>query len=165
LKEVDQSIHKSFYVERTKMGNCYFEFEIDDDDRFKKLQNFFYAIKHDKAEENVIPNDSKWIGYFDEEALLKFWWPTSDELKEYAKLWRDTPVNERLTSSKLQHPWDFESMIDAFANGEYDFVSCETISEGKGRIEFNPWAWPYGGSGAFKALIEYQGFKILDEDV
>ena len=56
-------------------------------------------------------------------------------------------------------------MIDAFGNGEYDFVSCDMISQGKGRIEFTPWSWPYGGSGAFRALIEYQGFKIFDEDV
>jgi hypothetical protein len=56
-------------------------------------------------------------------------------------------------------------MIDAFSNGEYEFVSCELISSEKGRIEFNPWSWPYGGAGAFRALIEYQGFKILSEDV
>lgn len=147
------------------MGNCYFEFEVNNDYKFKKLREFFYVIKKDKAEENVISNDSKWISYFDEETLSKFWWPTSDDLKEYAKLWNETPVNEQLISPKLQHPWDFESMIDAFANGEYEFVSCEWISNIKGRIEFNPWCWPYGGSDAFRALIEYHGFKILDEDV
>lgn len=147
------------------MENCYFEFEINNNDRFRNLQEFFYALKEDKVKENIISNDSKWIGYFEEDVLMKFWWPTSDELNEYAKLWKETPINERFTSPKLQHPWDFESMIDAFSNGEYDFVSCERISNEKGRIEFNPWSWPYGGSGAFRALIEYQGFKILSEDV
>ncbi|WP_297429980.1 hypothetical protein [Clostridium sp.] len=147
------------------MEKCYFEFEINNNDRFDKLQEFFYALKEVKVKDNIISNDSKWIGYFEEDVLMKFWWPTSDELKEYERLSKETPINERLTSPKLQHPWDLESMIDAFSNGEYDFVSCEQISNGKGRIEFNPWSWPYGGSGAFRTLIEYQGFKILSEDV
>ncbi|URZ07498.1 hypothetical protein [Clostridium felsineum] len=147
------------------MEKCYFEFEINNNDRFSKLQEFFYELKKDKEKDNIISDDSKWISYFEEEVIMKFWWPTSHELKEYETLWKRTPINERFTSPKLQHPWDFESMIDAFANGEYDFVSCERISNGKGRIEFNPWAWPYGGSSSFRALIEYHGFKILSEDI
>ncbi|URZ04285.1 hypothetical protein [Clostridium felsineum] len=147
------------------MENCYFEFEINNNDRFSKLQEFFYELKEEKAKDDITSDDSKWISYFEEAVLMKFWWPTSHELKEYETLWKETPINERFTSSKLQHPWDFESMIDSFSNGEYNFISCEQISNGKGRIEFNPWSWPYGGSGAFKALIEYQGFKILSESV
>lgn len=147
------------------MENFYFEFEINNNERFSRLQDVFYALKEEKSKDNIISNDSKWIDYFEEDVLMKFWWPTSDELKEYDKLWKETPINERFTSSKLKHPWDFESMIYAFSNGEYDFVCCEPISNEKGRIEFNPWSCPYGGSGAFRALIEYHGFKIISEDV
>ena len=55
-------------------------------------------------------------------------------------------------------------------NGYYEEVFLLDIvfiifTIGKGRIEFNPWSWPYGGSSAFRALIEYQGFKILSENV
>ncbi len=147
------------------MENCFFEFEINNEDKFKKLQDFYYAIKLSKDQEIIISSDSKWIDHFDEDTLMKFWWPSSEEIEEYARLWTETPVEERFTCAALQHPWDFESMIDAFANGEYHFVSCEKLSERKGRIEYNPWCWPYGGADSFRALIEYHGFKILRENI
>ena len=71
------------------MEKFYFEFEINNNDRFSKLQDFFYALKEEKAKDNIISKDSKWIGYFEEDVLMKFWWPTSDELNEYAKLWKE----------------------------------------------------------------------------
>ncbi|MGH4124406.1 MAG: hypothetical protein ACREV6_15895 [Clostridium sp.] len=131
----------------------FFEFEINNEDKFKKLQDFYYAIKLNKDKAGIISNDLKWIDYFDEDTLMKFWWPSSDDLKVYVKLWGETPVEERFICPRLQHPWDFESMIDAFANGGYELISCKKLSEKKGRIEYNPWSWPYGGADSFRALI------------
>ncbi|MEH7459026.1 hypothetical protein V7183_17950, partial [Bacillus sp. JJ1127] len=91
--------------------------------------------------------------------------PTEEELYNYWILWEQTPVEERLREPKLVTPWDFESMIDAFACGEYELISCEKASNNIGRIEFHPYAWPYGGSDVFRALIAYSGFKIIDESV
>lgn len=55
------------------MEKFYFEFEINNNDRFSKLQDFFYALKEEKAKDNIISKDSKWIGYFEEDFLMKFW--------------------------------------------------------------------------------------------
>lgn len=41
------------------MQNCFFEFEINNEDKFKKLQDFYYAIKLSKDEEIIISSDSK----------------------------------------------------------------------------------------------------------
>ncbi|SFI69988.1 MULTISPECIES: hypothetical protein [unclassified Bacillus (in: firmicutes)] len=86
-------------------------------------------------------------------------------LHNYQILWKQTPVEERLTEPKLVIPWDFESMIKAFACGGYELISCEKVLTNIGRIEFYPYAWPYGGSDVFRALNEYSGFKIIDESV
>lgn len=147
------------------MENCFFEFEVADDNAFERLQKFFYAIKAEKENEVLDADDSKWLDYFDADVLSKFWWPTSKELEEYVRLWSETPIEQRLTDPELETLWDFESMIDAFANGEYKLISCEKISEKAARLEFHPFSWPYGGSDVFKALIEYCGFKIIREEV
>ncbi|MDM5155410.1 hypothetical protein QUF88_16840 [Bacillus sp. DX1.1] len=147
------------------MTNCYFEFVIHKEAHFQKLREFFYKLKEEKEKEMIDCSDSMWLEYFEEDVLKQFWWPTEKELYNYRILWEQTPVEERLTDPKLVTPWDFESMIDAFACGEYELISCEKASNNIGRIEFYPYAWPYGGSDVFKALIEYSEFKIIHESV
>jgi hypothetical protein len=51
-------------------------------------------------------------------------------------------------------------MIDAFKDGEYQLIRCDQIEPGIGRLEFNAFAYPYGGVGCMVALIESFGFKI-----
>ncbi|MEH7459022.1 hypothetical protein CON65_11245 [Bacillus pseudomycoides] len=145
------------------MTNCYFEFLIHKEAYFHKLRECFYKLKEEKEKEMIDSSDSMWLEYFDEDVLKQFWWPTEEELHNHWILWEQTPVEERLREPKLETPWDFESMIDTFACGEYELVFCEKVSNNIGRIEFYPNAWPYGGSDVFRALIEYSGFKIIDE--
>ncbi|MCX2824560.1 MULTISPECIES: hypothetical protein [Bacillus] len=147
------------------MSNCYFEFVIHKESCFHRLRKFFYNLKEEKEKEMIDCSDSMWLDYFEEDVLKQFWWPTEEELRNYQMLWEQTPIEKRLTDPELTTPWDFESMIDAFACGEYELVSCEKVSNNIGRIEFYPYAWPYGGSDVFRALIEYSGFKIIDESV
>ncbi|PEI96410.1 hypothetical protein CN679_01350 [Bacillus pseudomycoides] len=147
------------------MTNCYFEFVIHKEARFHRLREFFYKLKEEKEKEMINSSDSMWLDYFEEDALKQFWWPTEEELHHYQILWKQTPVEKRLTDPKLRTPWDFESMIDTFASGEYELVSCEKATNNVGKIEFYPYGWPYGGSDVFRALIEYSGFKIIEESV
>lgn len=147
------------------MENSYFEFAIKDEANFHRMKEFFYALKVEKEQGTIDCCDTKWMDFFKEDVLQRFWWPTEEELQYFSELWMNTPPEKRLIEPKLQHPWDFESMIDAFANGEYKLISCEKISSGKGRMEFYPYAWPYGGNDVFRALIEYCGCKIIEERI
>lgn len=146
------------------MSNCFLEFEVSKHRSFDKLKAFFYAIKAEKEQGVLDSADAKWQCYFDEDILRKFWRPSEEEVRDYARLWTETPVEQRLTEPKLRTPWDFESMIEAFSNGEYEFMSCEKITDQAARMEYAPFAWPYGGSDAFRALIEYCGFKVIAEE-
>lgn len=147
------------------MANCYFEFLINNEGYFLKLREFFYKIKEEKEMDILDSGDSKWLDYFEEEVLQRFWWPTEEELQQYLAIYEQTSIDRRLTEPSLQHPWDFESMVDAFACGEYELISCEKISDNMARIEYYPDSWPYGGSDSFKALIEYNGFNITAQSV
>ncbi|GIN86247.1 hypothetical protein J6TS2_26330 [Heyndrickxia sporothermodurans] len=147
------------------MKNHYFEFQIHNERHFQGMKDFFYELKVEKEQGTIDCSDAKWMDFFEEEVLQRFWWPTEEELHHFSEIWMNTPVEKRFTESQLQHPWDFESMIDAFANGEYELIFCEKISFNKGRIEFYPYAWPYGGNDVFRALIEYSSCEIIAESV
>ncbi|MEO6588466.1 MAG: hypothetical protein ABIP06_03970, partial [Pyrinomonadaceae bacterium] len=56
----------------------------------------------------------------------------------------------------------FGSMLGSFRDGDYEVLSCEITSDGIGRLYYNPPAFPYGGTGCMRALIESLGFKIVE---
>jgi len=143
-------------------GNCYVEFRADDEGRFARLVAVVDALRADK-QAGVLTPGPKWRAYFDERALAHFWWPTAAEAEEHARRWFATPVPERFTDPSLVTPWEFDSLIDAFANGEYELVGVRRSGE-HGRIEFCPYAFPYGGTGCMQALAEAFGFEVLEID-
>lgn len=147
------------------MWSLFIEFRVDNDENFKRLQKIFNAFKEEKKNNILDCEDSKWLDYYDEHLLNYFWWPTEIELKEYWELYESIPSEERFNDSRLRKPWDFESMIDAISNGEYELSSCELIKDDIGRVEFLTWSWPYGGAGSLKALIESFGFEIINEEI
>ncbi|MEH2273786.1 MAG: hypothetical protein V7K40_02935 [Nostoc sp.] len=102
--------------------------------------------------------------FFDHKALSHFWWPSEEEETEHLRRWFATPVEQRWTDPSLETPWGFESMFDAFQNGEYQLVACSMVSADRARLEFEPFSYPYGGTGAIQALVESFDFVILAED-
>jgi hypothetical protein len=54
-------------------------------------------------------------------------------------------------------------MIEAFKNGEYELISCELVSSDMAQLEYNPLAFPYGGTDPIKALVEAFGFHVVGE--
>jgi hypothetical protein len=141
----------------------YVEFSVHDKDRFASLCKVFDALKSDK-ESGSFRNDDEWRALFDSESLSHFWWPTNEELDAFTKKWEAMPWQERATSPELQTSWDFDSMIDAFKDGEYELQSCRMVAPDKARFEFFALAWPYGGTACMKALLEAFGFKVTAED-
>ncbi|MBI5761003.1 MAG: hypothetical protein HZA46_20965 [Planctomycetales bacterium] len=63
----------------------------------------------------------------------------------------------------MKTPWDFESMIDAFRNGEYNLLRVIRASENTGALQFEALACPYGGTGCMHALIECFGGIVTGE--
>ena len=56
---------------------------------------------------------------------------------------------------------EFSWLLDILYNGEYELVSVKTINETIGRLEYKPWAWPYGGPEALQWLVQMFGFQIV----
>jgi hypothetical protein len=97
-------------------------------------------------------------------AMAHFWSPTPEELADWQKRWFSTPVPQRWTDTNLKTPWIFSSMIEAFYDGEYDLIACERISDSEGQLTFFPEAYPYGGTGCMKALIEAFDCIVVREE-
>ncbi len=138
------------------------KFEIADEDRFRRLVAVFDALRTAKRADEW-HDDDYWLAFFDVESRARFWWPTEAERDDWNRRWFSTPVPQRWTDPSLVTPWDFGSMIDAFRNGEYELLRCERVSEAAGHLSFEPQAWPYGGSGCMKALIEALGHRVTTE--
>jgi hypothetical protein len=145
------------------MKYCFVEFQANDRKQFDTLCRVFNEIKKDKDSDSW-RNDEDWLSFFDNEALSHFWCPTQEEAAEHFRRWFATPVEQRWTDPSLETPWDFESMFDAFKNGEYQLIACRMISADRARLEFDPFGYPYGGTGCIKALVESFGFAIVAED-
>jgi hypothetical protein len=142
------------------VGTFSIEYEIASDDRFHRLVTAFDALRRAKQSGDW-HDDDYWLALFDQEARSHFWWPTAEEREDWARRRFYTPVPERFTDPSLKTPWDFGSMIDALRNGEYDLLGCRIVAERVGRLEFGPHAWPYGGTGCLRALVEAFGHRVI----
>ena len=137
-------------------------FSVDDDERFDALCAAFEAIKHDK-DTGEWRDEEDWLAYFDDDALAHFWWPTKEEKDEHWRRWENAPIPEQLTDPALEPPsWDFLSMIGAFQDCEFDLLACRMVDEQSGRIEFDPQAFPYGGTGCIQMLVRAFGFNVTE---
>lgn len=141
----------------------YIEFVVKDSARFEVLQKVFNEFK-DSKEKASIKEDNFYLEFFDDEAKSYFGWYSEEENLEWANKWIALPIEKRWNDPSLQRKWDFGSMIDAFKCGEYELISCEMISKDTARIKYNPWAYPYGGTGCMKALIESFGFEVTKDE-
>jgi hypothetical protein len=142
----------------------FIEFAVDDATRFATLCAAFTVLKHDKEAE-VFRDEEDWLLLFDDAALAHFWWPTAEEQAVHVARWHATPVEQRLSDASYWPPsWDFLSMIDAFKNGDYALLACRMIDDGRARLEFSAYAYPYGGTGCMNMLITAFGFRVIAED-
>ena len=141
------------------------EFKVNDLERFDLLRNIFQKIKADKDNDSFQDADA-YLQFFDEKAKSYFGWYSEEEIKKWSEKWFSTSIETRWTAPSLKMKWDFSSMMESFKDGEYELLSCEMISEETARMNYDPFAFPYGGTGCMQALIESFGFeveKISDE--
>jgi hypothetical protein len=170
--------------------SCFIKFRAIEQNRFHMLVHAFEILKQEKFKLNEILNEDneeqannqeeeQVNGYhehvlrklaevlfdlFDQHILAHFWWPSEQERQDYWQRWWATPVPQRFADPTLQTPWNFESMIDSFLNGEYELVSCRLLTSDTAVLEFLPFGFPYGGTGCMKTLVEVFDFQVIGED-
>ena len=130
--------------------------------QYESISRVIQALGDAKRTEDF-RDETYWLGFFDERARSKFWWPTQEEVDEWLARWESIPPNYRTLDPSLQKPWHFASMIDAFREGEYDLLGCRKVEEGVARIEYEPLALPFGGTGCMCALVEAFDGDVRDQ--
>jgi hypothetical protein len=90
--------------------------------------------------------------------------PSPQERRDWLGVRRNTPITVTPTERTSGRRWDLLAMIDAFADGEYELRSCEMVGDGRARLEFDSFAYPYGGVGCMVALVEAFGFRVVGID-
>lgn len=136
-------------------------FELASGERFERLVAFVQSLAMAKAEGDF-HDDTYWERFLDERARAAFWWPTPAEAEDWERRWFSTPVEQRWTDPSLKTPWVFGSLIDAVERGEFENLECHRTSTG-GAIEFEPYAWPFGGTAWMRALIEAHDGRVTED--
>lgn len=137
----------------------FIEFTVKSLGRFSGLQRVFAALKRDKAADDWRTNEEL-LQLFDAESLGHFYWPEKGERIQRLQDLRTRPVVITPTEETLSRMWDFDSLIDAFVNGEYELLDCELTDSGNARLNFYAHAYPYGGVGCMVALVEAFGCTV-----
>ena len=121
--------------------NCYIEFEINDYKKFNFLKQTFELLKN--AKNNVEPkNDEFWITNFPKYVLEKFYFLETD-IKPNFK-----------TSKAKEFTWHFYSLIELLEkNYVIEYISCEEIEKSKGKLEYYPYSYPYGGISGLVTFV------------
>jgi hypothetical protein len=133
--------------------NCYIEFEINDNEKFNSLKKTFELFKI--AKNNEEPKDDEfWVNNFPKYALEKFYFLEND-------------IKPNFETSKIgKFTWHFYSLIELLEiNYEIEYISCTKIDSNKGRIEYDPYSYPYGGITGLITFInsfECKPIKIDD---
>jgi hypothetical protein len=68
----------------------------------------------------------------------------------------DSAAIERLSANGA---WQLEDILECVLNGEYELVSV-CLDGQAGRLIYDPWSFPFGGTDPIKALIEAFGMEI-----
>jgi hypothetical protein len=136
-------------------------FQLASEERFNRLATFVRALAQAKVEDDF-HDDAYWEAMLDDGARATFWWPTAAEVQDWECRWFSTPVERRCAEPELRTPWMFGSLIDAVERGEFEQLACRR-TEGGGVLEFQPYAWPFGGTGWMHALIEAFGGRVIKD--
>jgi len=143
------------------MSAEYVSFELSSDERLERLAAFIHALATAKVEDDF-HDDAYWEGFLDERSRTAFWWPTAAEAKEWKDRWYSTPIDRRWTEPSLRTRWVFGSLVDAAEHGEFEHLKFRRM-DGGGAIEFEPCAWPFGGTAWMHAAIEAFGGRVIDD--
>lgn len=121
--------------------NCYIEFDFADYNNFADLQSVFEKFK--TAKNCGQPQqDFFWFNSFPDYSLTHFYFIDTDHKPGFQ------------TAKKTEFTWHFYSLIELLqVDYEIEYVECIKLDENKGRLEYSPWSYPYGGVTGLLTLI------------
>ena len=133
-------------------------FRIDRPDLLPALERVFDALRQAKRNEDFGSVEA-WRQLLAVETRSRFDWPDAHEGRN--AIVDRAPVIITEPHDAIGQTWEFDSLLDAIENGEYDLLEIARTTEGVAELRIDPHAYPYGGIGAFMALVEAHGMYIL----
>lgn len=131
-------------------------FRVDREDLFPSLVSVFDALKQAKSSEDF--SEAEVLeAQLSDEVRSHFYWPTEQERADGEEARANLPIRITEPSEALGGKWDLGSLLDAVENGEYNLLEIIKTSESTAELQIDPEAYPYGGIGAFMALVEAHG--------
>jgi hypothetical protein len=144
--------------------HCYIKFEASHAESLSRLAAIVEAFKRDKTADEGRAID-EWANVFTPKELSAFWSPDEKEMEKWNRFWFSTPLPRRHSAEMPTPPWHFGSMLEAILeNGEYDLVGVRRLNDREAILEFAPHAYPYGGTGALRALVRALGHRVIGVD-
>jgi len=137
----------------------YVEFVVHSEERLRQLQRVVVELQRGKTGADQGP-PGDFERFFDQEALSHFTWPDSEQRAQRLHDLRTRLVVLTPTDQAVGQRWDFDSMVHAIMEAEYDLLGCEPSQGGRARLSFRALAYPYGDVGALVALVEAFGFTL-----
>ena len=113
--------------------NCYIEFDFQVDEYFDDL---FLVFEHIKTirNNNQPQEDVFWLKSFPDYSLKHFYFLLTDLRPDFE------------TAQEGEFTWHFYSLIELLqADYDIEYKSCSKVDTNKGRLEYYPWGYPYGG--------------------
>ncbi|QDU19850.1 hypothetical protein [Urbifossiella limnaea] len=99
---------------------------------FDGLQSAKTALERDaEADRDAVVRNPRWIDLLDADAI------------------------EAMSGPE----WSLEDLLDCILAGDYELVGL-TFDGRAGRLEYNPWGYPFGGTDPLKALVEAFGLEV-----
>jgi hypothetical protein len=144
---------------RARIMSEYVEFVVHSQERLRQLQRVVVELQRVKTTAAKGP-PCEFQPLFDEEALSHFVRHTPDQWAQRLHDLGTRPVVLTPTDQAVGQRWDFDSMVHAIMDSEYELLGCEPSLGGRARLSFRALAYPYGGVGALVALVEAFGFTV-----
>lgn len=140
-------------------AHYYVEFESNGEKALQRLTGFFGFVKTAKDSDAPI-NESQLSAYLTDTERAYFSNLTAEEMEEWNEYWFSTPLPKRHSAEMPMPEWDFESMLAALWNGDYDLIAIRPQSTWHA-LEFNPHGYPYGGTGCLVAMVQCFGHRVV----
>lgn len=147
--------------DNSRMNFCFVEFEPKDEVALTRLADLLELIKIAKKSQEL--DEARISGFLSDAERAYFWNPSADELKEWNEDWFSTPVAVRLSPQMPMPHWTLDSMVSALWEGDYDLLGL-VERDGRRLVAFDPYGYPYGGTGSLVALVECFGHTVVGVD-
>jgi hypothetical protein len=137
----------------------YVEFSVDHEAQLERLRALVVALQSEKRGETQ-RSTVELEALFGPDLLERFERPSAAARARRREELRSRPVVELPTERAVGTRWDFDSMIHAIMEGDYDLLGCDRVGERRARLTFVANGHPYGGVGALVALVEALGMRV-----